>query len=85
MPNKPTKYVLRFYVFINQEFNYCFSIFDNGKGNKSAINSCTRYLNVHHELRQPHIYFSNNNKDFDLTKINVHFVRMMVHATKTIL
>ena len=85
MPNKPTKYVLRFYAFINSEFNYCFSIFDNGKGNKSGINPCTRYSNVPYELRQPNISFSNNNKYFGLTKTNAYFVGMMVHATKSIL
>ena len=82
MPNKPTKYAIRFYASVNSEFNYCFSIFDNGKGNKSGINPCTRYSNVHHELRVPNIFFSNNNKYFDLSKTNALFVGIMAHAIK---
>ena len=68
MTNKTAKYTIRFYVFINSEIKYSFSIFDNGKG----VNPCsTRYYTVciHYKLRQPNISFSNNNKDFVLTKI----------------
>ena len=56
MPNKLVNYAIRLYVFVNSEFNYCFLIFDIGKGNKSGINLCTRYSNVHHELCHPNFF-----------------------------
>ena len=35
LPNKPTKYDIRFYILYNSENIYYFYIFDNGKGKET--------------------------------------------------
>ena len=82
MPNKPTKYALRFYANVFSKYHYCFSIFDNGRGNKTGTNISNRYTNLHQELRRAHITFDENNKSYDTGKTNELYVLMMAHASK---
>ena len=82
MPNKPTKYALRFYATVFSKYHYCFSIFDNGRGNKSGINISSRYAALHTELRRAHIEFDNKTKSYDPSKTNALYVLMMAHASK---
>ena len=82
MPNKPTKYALRFYANVFSKYHYCFSIFDNGRGNKSGINISSRYASIHTELRRAHIEFDIKTKSYDPSKTNALYVLMMAHASK---
>ena len=67
LPNNPRKYALRFYDTVFSKYHYCFSIFDNGRGNKSGINISNRYTHLHNELRRAHIEFDNKTKIYDPT------------------
>ena len=76
MPNNPRKYAIRFYTTVFSKYNYCFSIFNNGRGNKSGINISNT------ELRRAHIEFDNKNKSYDPSRTNSLYVLMMAYASK---
>ena len=82
IPNKPTKYAVRFYATVFSKYYYCFSIFDNGRENKTGTNISNRYTNLYQELRRAHINFDEKNKSYDTRKTNALYVLMMAHATK---
>ena len=76
LPNKPTKYDIRFYRIQNSEYIYYFYIFDNGKGNRIKNSQTDRYTSVDTELRLVLNYFIKNNPRFDDTKTNELYVAM---------
>ena len=44
MPNKPSKYGIRFYSLVSHAFSYLFPFFDNGSGNFLPVPTSMRYF-----------------------------------------
>ena len=53
MPNKPSKYGIRFYSLVSHIFLYLFSFFDDGSGNPADVPSALRYTKLFCELKTP--------------------------------
>ena len=53
MPNKPSKYGIRFYSLVSHTFSYLFSFFDNGSGNLADVPAALRYTELFCELKTP--------------------------------
>jgi hypothetical protein len=53
MPNKPIKFGIRFYACVGTRFMYCYSLWDNGSGNKLPSTTGERYVRLFHGLRAP--------------------------------
>ena len=43
IPIKPNKYGIRFYMIVGSKYQYIYTIYDNGKGNKSIVPINLRY------------------------------------------
>ena len=48
---KPYKYVLRFYAVVGYMYQYCPSLWDYGRANKTGQSKATRYCSTHREMR----------------------------------
>ena len=53
MPNKPSKYAVRFYALVGHAFSYLFSLFDNGSGNFEDAPAAMRYTENFRDLKTP--------------------------------
>ena len=53
MPNKPSKYAVRFYALVGHAFSYLFSLFDNGSGNFEEAPAAMRYTEIFRDLKTP--------------------------------
>ena len=49
---KPDKYNLRFYAVVGYMYQYCPSIFDCGRVNKTGQSNAARYCSVHRDIRR---------------------------------
>ena len=57
MIEKSAKYAIRFYAVCTNVNTYCFSLFNNGTGNKTDVVPMKRYAHIYKELRTPADYF----------------------------
>ena len=81
-PNKPEKYGLTFYAMVGSKYRYCYTISDNGTGNKTKTSACDRYTHLHKELKTSIHNMSKSDKKFDTTKATALYVAMMGHPTR---
>ena len=81
-PDKPEKYGLTFYAMAGSKYRYCYTICDNGRGNKTDYSACDGYTNLHSELKTSIHNMSKSVKHFDTTKATALYVAMMGHPTR---
>ena len=85
MPNKPSKYGIRFYSLVSHKFSYLFSLFDNGSGNFVNVPAALRYTDLFRELKTPlEKVFKEQGKEDDLKTASALWTSQIGRMTKTI-
>ena len=83
MPNKPSKYAVRFYALVGHAFSYLFSLFDNGSGNFEDAPAAMRYTEIFRDLKTPlEKLYTDLAKKEDLKKASALWVAQIGHMTK---
>ena len=83
MPNKPSKYAVRFYTLVGHAFSYLFSLFDNGSGNFEEAPAAMRYTEIFRDLKTPlEKLYTDLAKKEDLKKASALWVAQIGHMTK---
>ena len=80
--SKPYKYVLRFYVVVGYMYQYCPSLWDYGRANKTGQSKATRYCSTHREMRRDMYSLDASDPSFKCSNPSSLWVVQVCHPTK---
>ena len=83
MPNKPSKYAVRFYALVGHAFSYLFSLFDKRSGNFEDTPAAMRYTEKFRALKTPlEKLYTDLAKTEDLKKSKALWIAQIGHMTE---